>query len=506
MERAGLKRFLMPSIGDLLFVSIFLRLLSLGGTLLNDGDTGWHLVAGESILKTLSIPHTETYSYTATGIEWISHEWLSELFFALVHRLGGLNGVIVFSAAIIAFTFWLAYRLMLKRGINPLTAALFTVFAASVSASSMLARPHIISYLLMLSFFWILEDFQRGLKDRLWLLPLLIALWANLHAAFFLGLVFVLLYAFGNLLYWYMGESKPESAKRARRLFLVLAASVMAALINPHGPSIFSFPFKLIGQEDIIGNIHEWASPDFHKTKAFEAMLLGVIAILVLSRKRPNLFEGGVLVMLAHLALSSQRFIPMFAVIVAPVAAARLEEVSGELFAEPRDRSLERIRMRLSALSGMEPWFRGHITPILVVVTAAAIALNGGYAGGSRLMDYRFSAGRFPVEAFEYAASNGINGRVFNKDGWGGYMLYKGYPEYKVFIDGRFETYGPRMMKEYLAVSKAKLGCTEILDKYKVDWVMFDSGSQLCRLLEAKGWKNVYSDQTAEILLRRKSL
>ncbi len=88
MERAGLKRFLMPSIGDVLFVSIFLRVLFLGGTLLNDGDTGWHLVAGEYILKTLSIPHTETYSHTVPGIDWISHEWLSEVLFALVHRAG----------------------------------------------------------------------------------------------------------------------------------------------------------------------------------------------------------------------------------------------------------------------------------------------------------------------------------------------------------------------------------------------------------------------------------
>jgi hypothetical protein len=319
-----------------------------------------------------------------------------------------------------------------------------------------------------------------------------------------------LLYAFGDLFYWYMGESRPETVKKSRRLFFVLAACVLAALVNPHGPSIFSFPFKLIGQEDIVGYIHEWASPDFHKAKAFEAMLLGVLAILVLSRKRPDLFEGVVLVMLTHLALSSQRFIPLFALIAAPMAAARLGDAWNGLIALPGNRLLERLRARMSALSAdfsaMEPRFKGHIMPIAAVAVAAFIAINGGYAGGLRLMDYRFSAGRFPIQAFEYAASNGINGRVFNNDGWGGYILYKGYPEYRVFIDGRFETYGPGMMKEYLTVSKARIGCMEVLDKYKVDWVMFDSGSPLCRLLEAKGWKKVYSDRTADILLRQKSL
>ncbi len=281
---------------------------------------------------------------------------------------------------------------------------------------------------------------------------------------------------------------------------------MLAALLNPHGLSIFSFPFKLIGQEDIVGNIQEWASPNFHNEKLFEAMLLGVLAILVLLRKGPDLIEGVVLVMMAHLALSSLRFIPMFAIIVAPIAAGKLGEVPGRFIMHPGYGPLERIRARLSALSDMELSLRGHIMPVAAVAAAVAIALNGGYVRGSRIMDYRFSAERFPVKAFEYAASKGIKGRMFNSDGWGGYILYKGYPEYRVFIDGRFETYGPKMMKEYLTVSKAQVGCMDILDKYKVDWVIFDSGSQLCRLLEAKGWEKVYSDSTAEILLRRKSL
>lgn len=498
----------MPSIGDVLFVSIFLRLLFLGGTLLNDGDTGWHLAAGEYILRTLSVPHADTYSFTAAGKGWVSHEWFSEVIFALLNRVGGLNGVVVFTAAVIALTFWLMYRLMLKRGAGPLPAAIFTIVAVSASAGSMLARPHILSYPLTLGFFWVLDDYQKSERDRLWLLPLITALWANLHAAFFLGLVFVFLYASGNLvLYSIGGRDGLGHLSKAGRLFLTLAICIVVSLVNPHGTAIFSFLSSLLGRENMVGNILEWASPNFHDARAFELMLLGVLVILAAPGRKPDIFEGGVMLVLAHLALSSVRFIPLFALIAGVVAASRLRVNPKWICSGNPDGMFAKTRTRIERISAnmvwMESRLRGHAIAIAAVAAAGLIAINGGKAGGVGLMDYKFSSGEFPVDALEYAARNGINGRIFNEYSWGGYIIYKGGRNYKVFIDGRIEPYGPKMMKEYLTVSKARFGCMDILDKYKVDWVMFGSGSQLCRLLEAKGWKKAYSDSTAEILLRQ---
>lgn len=503
----------MPSIGDVLFVSIFLRLLFLGGTLLNDGDTGWHLVAGETILRTLSVPHVDVYSFTAPGATWVSHEWLSELIFALSNRLGGLNGVVFLSATVIAFTFWLLYDSMLRRGIGPLVSAAVTILAASVSTGNMLARPHILSIPLTLIFYDILQGHQAGQKDRLLFLPFLTLVWVNLHAGFFIGLVIVLIYAAGNLAYWYIGESGAESSKKARRLFLVLSACILAALVNPEGPAIYKFVSdipKIIGSEDMLWYIVEFASPNFHETKAFEAMLLGIAAILVLSRRKPDLFEGGLLVMLMHLSLSSVRFIPLFAIITVPIAATRLGDAARAAEGLLPASIIIRLKTRFGDISGnllkMESGLRGHLPALSVVAAAALFVFGGVKTAGINTVNYGFNPDRFPVGAFDFAVKNKINGRMFNNYGWGGYLIYKGSPGYKVFIHGRTEVYGPKMMKEYLTVSRAQFGCMEILDKYKVDWVMFDADTPLCRLLEAKGWEKVYSDQTAEILLRRKSL
>jgi hypothetical protein len=92
---------------------------------------------------------------------------------------------------------------------------------------------------------------------------------------------------------------------------------------------------------------------------------------------------------------------------------------------------------------------------------------------------------------------------MFNNDGWGGYIIYRGYPDYKVFFDGRSDMYGVPFLKEYVKVARAEKGFEGVLDKYGVDWVIFNANTPLCQILEAGGdWRLVYADKTAAILLK----
>src|SRR5687767_6693773 len=96
--------YLMPSIADIIFLRIFFNALANGTALLYDGDTGWHLVTGENILKTFQVPFHDPYSHTLPNTDWTAHEWLAEVIFAAFHRMMGLNGVILLSAILIAST------------------------------------------------------------------------------------------------------------------------------------------------------------------------------------------------------------------------------------------------------------------------------------------------------------------------------------------------------------------------------------------------------------------
>lgn len=502
MERGGVSRWLMPSIGEVLFVCIFLWTLSMGAKLLNDGDTGWHIVTGNIIIKTMQVPSSDPFSYTNPGIPWTAHEWLAEVIMSAAHSLGGLNAVVAGTAFIIALTFYLLYRYLVYMGIRPLASALITVLATSVSTLHWLARPHVLSFPLTLAFIAALDSYQRGKTDRLIFLPLLMVFWVNVHGGYILGIMLLCLYIGGNLLMaLFQEDERAGYLRKAKRIGIITAVTLAAACLNPHGPEIFYFPFHLVGRGYIMDNVQEWLSPDFHVNKPFELMMFIFITAFVMSKKRPDVFEGGAALMLLHMSLYSARYIPLMALIVTPAVAGRIVEVLDRLFdwgggVKAIKTVGERVRRIAANTARMEVRFSGPFWVAAVSMVCLYMALSGGF-------DYRYNPERFPIRAMDFAIKHHINGNMFNNDGWGGYIIYRAYPEYRVFFDGRSDMYGVEFMKEYIKVARAKLGFREVLDKYGVDWVIYNANAPLCRLLAESGdWKLVYADETANILLK----
>jgi len=501
----------MPSIGDVLFISIFLKTLVMGQDLLNDGDTGWHIATGNAILENMSIPDADVFSHTAYGASWTVYSWLSDVIFAAIHGATGLNGVVAFSAAVIALTYTALFGCMVRTGANPVAAAALSLVAAAASTGHWLARPHIFSLSFTLAFIVILELYRHGGRKHLGLLPVLMVLWVNLHPGFMLGLALVFIYTACEL-HDFLTSKVADGGQKARikALGITAAITALAACVNPYGPAILYLPFNAAGISYVTANIKEWASPDFHVEKAFEFMLLLCLAVFVMSRKGPDLAGGAVSLLLTVMALGSVRYIPEAALAVTMVtarmtgdAADRLAEyVSANRVADYIARHIRDISANVAA---MEKRPRTHSWALLFTVACVLATLYGGRADGAagpRTMDYSYAPDRFPVAAAGFAHDNGLTGRMFNEYGWGGYIIYRGYPEQKVFIDGRIEPYGLPVMKDYRRVELAELGYDAILDRYGVDWVLFTADSPLCRLLAADGWKQVYKDDTAEVLVR----
>lgn len=500
--------WLLPSIGDVIFLCTFLWILHKGLGLLNDGDTGWHIVTGRMIIDTLTIPFADPYSHTMPGTPWTAHEWLAEVIFAGLDRLGGLNAVVVFTASIICLTVLLLYLFMVRRGVSPIIAAVLTALGALASALHWLARPHAFSFLFTFAFIAALEIYQREGRDRLLLLPVLMAVWVNLHAGYILGIMLLMIYVAGNVAGWLWGSDRDRSLTMAKRLGLITALTVVATFLNPHGPKILYFPFHLVGREYIMDNILEWLSPNFHTDKAFEMVLLYMFVVFALSRKRPDIFEGLAALMMVHMSLYSARYIPLLVIIVLPMAAVRTGGVLSDVTSYfGRHNIVVRVRDRLTAIStniaAQEAVFNRHIWPVVAVAVAMYIAANGGALNGRMLMDYRHDPKIFPVDAVEFALAEDIPGRMFNNDGWGGYIIYGTYPRFKVFFDGRSDMYGVDFLKEYAEAARAKPDYEKVLDKYGVGWVMFNANSPLCQLLACSdGWRLVYADKTANVLVR----
>jgi len=187
-----------------LFTALFLvALFAMAVRETLDPDMWWHLRTGEYILQA-GIPRQDVFSFTVPDHEWITHEWLSQVFMWGVYRIGGLAGLIVVFALLITLTFWLVYLVTPGR---PFLAAFVVLLAAFAAAIVWGARPQIFNLLLTAVFVYLIERFKdRQIGRRaLWLLPVLSCLWANLHSGYLLGVVLLGAYTAGEALQQWRG-------------------------------------------------------------------------------------------------------------------------------------------------------------------------------------------------------------------------------------------------------------------------------------------------------------
>src|SRR4029453_3248901 len=156
-----LARFLLPSISEMVFLSVFLLLaLQHGQALLRDGDTGYHIRTGEFIIQNWTIPERDIFSFQSPPILWTAHEWLSEIIMAIVHSVAGLTGIVIFFSFIIATTYLLLFRMLRQESQDVLLGALIVCFAAVSSTPHWLARPPIFFFALIVFCLHLFNGFQ----------------------------------------------------------------------------------------------------------------------------------------------------------------------------------------------------------------------------------------------------------------------------------------------------------------------------------------------------------
>src|SRR5262245_20349108 len=200
-RRVGiLARFMLPSLGAFCLLLILLMLVVNSSRFLLDSDTGWHIRTGELILQKRSVPHYDPFSHTMSGSAWFAWEWLTDLGMAQVHAWWGLAGIVASAFLILLLSYTVLYKIMLWRGAGPLIACLMTFFCAFACVVHWLARPHLISIALMVVWSGMVESYRRNRTRWIWITPLLIAVWANLHGAFIVTFVVLIVYAIGEWL------------------------------------------------------------------------------------------------------------------------------------------------------------------------------------------------------------------------------------------------------------------------------------------------------------------
>jgi hypothetical protein len=348
---------------------------------------------------------------------------------------------------------------------------------------------------LILVWYHLLNRFQYRQERTLIYLPAIMLLWVNLHGGYIMGLVLLAVYLAGNLFYAAFGApaESADARRKAKLLCWCAAATVLAALINPVGYQILLFPFQLAADRFLMDRVTEFMSPNFHDPLPFKYMLLATIAALALARSRVNLIDCGLVTLVTYMALYSVRHVSLFAIIAAPILLKTAESIVDRLPV----RCLQFYRQRNANLNIIDTKLHGYLWPGLLLVSIISLAWMGH-------LSYKFSDKVFPVAAVEFLQREQIAGKMFNNDKFGDYLIFTAWPNYRVFIDGRSDMYRAAYVDPYMRAANALPGWRKVLERFDIDWVVFNTYSPLIAALsEQTDWQPVYSDPVATIFVRR---
>ena len=457
---------------------LFSLVFALGGwraglSRLSDNSFFWHLRTGRRILDH-GIPHADPYSFTAAGHRWVAQSWLAEVLYGALDRAVGAFGVRLLTAFTGAAVAAVTYRLVTRLSRDRLAAVGLTFAAIGASFTLWSARPLFLGLLAFLGLLWIVEVPDSWLGRRaIWTIPVLVWLWANIHGTFSLGLVYLGLHLVGRWM-----EGAPFWAGRERVLTQAAVIAVVVAAVNPYGPGLLLFPVELLSRGDILKRVTEWRSPDFRTIQGlmFAGWLTVFVACFALGRNRPSRRDVVVTLPFLLLAFWAQRNIAL-SPLVGVAAAARC--VARDAPRPPADSPLNRIVA--AALLGLG-----------LIWTAQAVG------------EPDFDLSTYPVTAMGWVADHGLLGqRLMTTDAWAGYVILRYWPQQKVFVDDRYDMYPRPIIDDYIRFSDADGRWRDVLDRNRIDVVVWRAPQAIVRLMEADpGWTAVYTDKRAVVLVR----
>ena len=433
---------------------------------LSDGDTYWHLAAGEWMLAHGQVLHRDVFSYTHAGQPWETHEWLSEVLMAAVFRAGGWSGLLVLYATVAAAAVGLIAG-RVKRSLGGLTLVAVLVLAMACSAGTLLVRPHLLVLPIMIV--WLRELLAARDAERAprWFMPVLMALWANLHGSYVFGLLLMGPFALEALVETPVGSR----LSTLRRWAPVCLASAAAMFLTPHGLDGVTHPFQIMTMSTL-NAISEWQPADFSKPSAFEFTLLLTLFVSLWRGVRVPPVRLMLLLLLLYMALQHGRHMMVLAV-TAPL-----------ILAEP-----------LAAALGPQPPPKADGRRIWAAFGALAVVLA---AGRMAVPVVRVDGEATPLTALAQVPPTLAGRPMLNNYDFGGYLIFKGV---KPFIDGRNDLYGDAQVRRFLQIRGGdRPSLDAAVRQYGVAWTLLQPGEPLVAVLDAMpGWRRLYADRYAVV-------
>ncbi|RMB51445.1 hypothetical protein C8J44_2453 [Sphingomonas sp. PP-CE-3A-406] len=442
-------------------------------TMLRDGDTGWHLVAGAWIVAHAAVPTTDPFSFSVAGRPWIAHEWLSEVAMYASYRAGGWSGLIVLVGIAMATLFALVAA-ELRRWMGARASIVALLLLATGLIPSLVARPHMLVLPILAG--WTIALLRAREQDRappLWVAAAML-IWANAHGSYVFGLALVGVFALEALL-----TAKPSDRLTViQRWALFGIVATIAAAVTPWGVHGLTFPFYL-NDLKALGQINEWQPSNFTTFSGFEAILLLSLAFLLARPIRIPPIRLLLVLGMLHMTLQHTRH----EIILVTVGLLVLAKPLGRAW-----------RSRDTSVSKRFTPSPDRLT-IAVLISILAIGLT---AYRVAVPVVRAETKGIPITALAHLPAPLRHQRVFNEYGFGGSLILAGIRPY---IDGRTDMYGDAFTLDYFAIARGDADRWRAANaKWHFGWTILPPRSPLVSLLDHDpAWRRIYADDTAVI-------
>ncbi len=477
---------------------LFVALFAMAVRAPADTDTWWHLQAGRVTLESGRVLRTDLFSHTRYGSPWINHSWLSQVVLYWLFHSFSYAGLGLWMAAVIVLAFLFVY---LQMEGDPFSRAFIVVLAAATSSTIWVARPQLFSFLLTAVVAYVLYLFKWRGVNRLWLLLPIFVLWANLHAGYALGFMVLVAFVVGEVFNRLLALVAPgdDPVVSWRGIGMVIGVALLSAallVLTPYGVRMWTYYLDTVGIGALQDFIQEWQSPDFHPlyTQPFIWLLLATLAAMGLSGRRADGTDLALVGMFTYASLLAGRNFGPFALVIAPVLSRHVTALLTRLGWG----GWLRVGGRSSVVRGVV-----NLTLLLAIVGLALIKV---WTPLTVAFNEQERCKSLPVDAAAWILENRPEGEMFNPYNWGGYLIWSLYPHYRVFVDGRTDLYGDKLLRQSLEVEWGRPGFQETLAEYDVDLVLtYPDDALSLRLACVGGWKEVYRDDVAVIWIREDS-
>jgi len=478
------------------------RTLLLGGVLTvimslfigseQDPDFWWHLRIGQWMVDHGRLPSTDIFTYTVASHVWTDHEYLTEILMWLTYSTLGLAALEIAFGLITWAGFWMLY-LQVRR--QPFVISGLGLALAAIAGSPIWGpRAQMITFALScLQLYW-LRGYLSGRSRAINFFPLVMVLWANLHGGWVIAFVWFGVAIGAEVVGWVLNRDNPAHVMHLRRLGVVTLASALAVAATPHFLALYPYPFQTEGSVAQQRLIVEWFSPDFHQPflRPFEAMIFLVLAGFAL--RRPSVYDLLLTAVALFLALQSVRNIALFIAATTPV----LIDTYGGWWKEFSTSRRWHFELPPRAL------FAAITALMLMVILGATLTRLTSELSPQR--QQQLDASSYPVGAADWLQAHpDVGTRMYNQYGWGGYLAYRFYPDQnrRVFIFGEAALMGDPLLNQYEDVQTLRPDWKQVLDQYKVDYIVYNKGEALSNVLATQpDWKLVYEDSVAVIYVR----